>query len=111
MALKNIMLSFSKYTEELILAIKNEKIDDVTRLLNLRQGLIKEIDNELYSEEEIKKFIEEYRIIEKNSELQEILKFELEKTKKEIANINATKNANRAYNNQFYKKNFFSEKI
>lgn len=111
MALKNIMSSFSKYTEELIISIKNEKIDDISRLLNLRQSLINEIDKELYSEDEIKKFIEEYRIIEKNSELQNLLKLELEKTKKEIANINATKNANKAYNNQFYNKNFFSEKI
>lgn len=111
MPLRNIMLSFSKHTEELISAIKSDKTDEITRLLNMRQLLIDEIDKETYSEDEMKKVMEEYRIIEKNSQVQELLKLELEKTKKEISNINATKNANKAYNSQYLKQNYFNQKI
>lgn len=109
MNLDECLEKYKNITLELIYKTKHG--EDLEKLINKRENMIKELRNINCSKEDIKEKLDTLNIMELDKELQKLVNQEKIKTKEQIDNLKKARSLRKSYNNSHEPVTFFSAKI
>lgn len=104
----NLLNLYKKETEKLIESIEKENIDCIDDMFNKREELINQMKD--YDLKEFKQFFIE-NILPLDNKLKECIETKKSYFKEELLKIKKQKNANKAYNKNFYNNSILNKKI
>ena len=94
----NFRKPLEEYRDLTLNLIENaKKNEELSNLIDKRDNVLKEFDRVDYSEEEFRKIVKEFNIIELDNELQLIVKKEMVQIKRKIENIRKSRVAKSNY--------------
>ncbi|WP_338433317.1 hypothetical protein [Clostridium tyrobutyricum] len=110
-SVEDILMSYKKYTENIIEILKREEFDSLKDGMKKRQCILNELISKTDKKSETKKIYEKMNIREIEKEAQELMKSKALLIKKKLNNISVKKTASSAYGNIGSSAKIFSKKI
>ena len=107
--LENILDDYKSITEKLISNIGD--VEEVDKLINEREILIKSLFNNKENIERIKRLYLDMGLLQLDKELKRVIEGEKDKVRDELKKIHQLKNANNAYEKNRQTNKFFYAKI
>ncbi|WP_032121992.1 flagellar protein FliT [Clostridium amazonitimonense] len=110
--LRRYMEDYREKTLKSIELIEKEDLEPLDDILNSRQGIIDSIENLQYKKEDFINLCEEFKIMQLQKRLTEVMNEKKMQYRIEIDKIKESKNANKSYNKQFSVDSiYFNKKI
>lgn len=111
-SLRNAVQNFNEITLEIVNCLEAENYDSLDELINKRQAIIDGIDNSSCDYEMFRQLCKEYKIVELNSKVNDLMAEKIDIVKTEIKKISLQKNINSNYNiNTTVDSIYFNKKI
>lgn len=109
MDLQQLLKRYKEITEEYMKSF--DDLEEVKRLIELRQNILDEIKANKVSREELRVVVESLGIMELEEKVMTFTKGESDKVKQEMLELKRTKSANAMYSSNFNNINFINKRI